>query len=57
MAEAEDLKSSQCGFDPHSGHHLVLNEDSSVLEECSRSIGLFQIYDWIVTNYLLKSFS
>ena len=20
MAEAEDLKSSQCGFDPHSGH-------------------------------------
>jgi hypothetical protein len=24
MAEAEDLKSSQCGFDPHSGHHFVL---------------------------------
>ena len=23
MAEAEDLKSSQCGFDPHSGHQLV----------------------------------
>ena len=23
MAEAEDLKSSQCGFDPHSGHHFV----------------------------------
>ena len=22
MAEAEDLKSSKCGFDPHSGHHL-----------------------------------
>ena len=22
MAEAEDLKSSQCGFDPHSGHRL-----------------------------------
>ena len=21
MAEAEDLKSSQCGFDPHSGHY------------------------------------
>ena len=20
MAEAEDLKSSKCGFDPHSGH-------------------------------------
>ena len=25
MAEAEDLKSSQCGFDPHSGHHSNLN--------------------------------
>ena len=24
MAEAEDLKSSKCGFDPHSGHHLLL---------------------------------
>ena len=23
MAEAEDLKSSQCGFDPHSGHQLA----------------------------------
>ncbi len=23
MAEAEDLKSSKCGFDPHSGHHLL----------------------------------
>ena len=23
MAEAEDLKSSQCGFDPHSGHQFV----------------------------------
>jgi hypothetical protein len=23
MAEAEDLKSSQCGFDPHSGHQVV----------------------------------
>ena len=21
MAEAEDLKSSKCGFDPHRGHH------------------------------------
>ena len=27
MAEAEDLKSSQCGFDPHSGHQLVRNQD------------------------------
>ena len=26
MAEAEDLKSSQCGFDPHSGHHLCVND-------------------------------
>ena len=25
MAEAEDLKSSQCGFDPHSGHQFVRN--------------------------------
>ena len=25
MAEAEDLKSSQCGFDPHSGHWFVCN--------------------------------
>ena len=24
MAEAEDLKSSQCGFDPHSGHQPEL---------------------------------
>ncbi len=24
MAEAEDLKSSQCGFDPHSGHAINL---------------------------------
>ena len=23
MAEAEDLKSSQCGFDPHSGHSCI----------------------------------
>ena len=23
MAEAEDLKSSQCGFDPHSGHQCA----------------------------------
>ena len=23
MAEAEDLKSSQCGFDPHSGHQFA----------------------------------
>ena len=23
MAEAEDLKSSKCGFDPHSGHQFV----------------------------------
>ena len=23
MAEAEDLKSSQCGFDPHSGHNFT----------------------------------
>jgi hypothetical protein len=23
MAEAEDLKSSQCGFDPHSGHYIM----------------------------------
>ena len=23
MAEAEDLKSSKCGFDPHSGHLLA----------------------------------
>jgi hypothetical protein len=21
MAEADDLKSSKCGFDPHRGHH------------------------------------
>ena len=25
MAEAEDLKSSQCGFDPHSGHQFTLS--------------------------------
>ena len=25
MAEAEDLKSSQCGFDPHSGHAILRN--------------------------------
>jgi hypothetical protein len=25
MAEAEDLKSSQCGFDPHSGHQLLIH--------------------------------
>ena len=24
MAEAEDLKSSKCGFDPHSGHQAVV---------------------------------
>ena len=24
MAEAEDLKSSKCGFDPHSGHFLYV---------------------------------
>ena len=23
MAETEDLKSSQCGFDPHSGHSAI----------------------------------
>ena len=28
MAEAEDLKSSQCGFDPHSGHHLCVKYDA-----------------------------
>ena len=26
MAEAEDLKSSQCGFDPHSGHQSVQSD-------------------------------
>ena len=25
MAEAEDLKSSKCGFDPHSGHAILRN--------------------------------
>ena len=28
MAEAEDLKSSQCGFDPHSGHLASASDDS-----------------------------
>ena len=31
MAEAEDLKSSQCGFDPHSGHHLFVKHRTYVL--------------------------
>ena len=32
MAEAEDLKSSQCGFDPHSGHQFVsVNFDGNLL--------------------------
>ena len=30
MAEAEDLKSSQCGFDPHSGHYLCVNYRTQV---------------------------
>ena len=24
MAEAEDLKSSKCGFDPHRGHSIAI---------------------------------
>ncbi len=28
MAEAEDLKSSQCGFDPHSGHQIECSQIS-----------------------------
>ncbi len=48
MAEAEDLKSSQCGFDPHSGHQLVLNVSSSTFEQSPHFIPLFQIYDWMV---------
>ena len=34
MAEAEDLKSSQCGFDPHSGHQHYANS--------KKPIGLWQ---------------
>ncbi len=29
MAEAEDLKSSQCGFDPHSGHRYRENSEKN----------------------------
>ena len=35
MAEAEDLKSSQCGFDPHSGHQFkrfIFSKPRLVLE-------------------------
>ena len=32
MAEAEDLKSSQCGFDPHSGHQLYALFQALVLK-------------------------
>ena len=31
MAEAEDLKSSQCGFDPHSGHQSELTFGLAIL--------------------------
>ena len=26
MAEADDLKSSKCGFDPHRGHHQLTDK-------------------------------
>ena len=40
MAEAEDLKSSQCGFDPHSGHQFTGAFKERELNSFSR--GIFQ---------------
>ena len=31
MAEAEDLKSSKCGFDPHPGHFLQILQILQIL--------------------------
>ena len=42
MAEAEDLKSSQCGFDPHSGHNFV--RKSSHLSVHNSSIWINNAY-------------
>jgi hypothetical protein len=38
MAEAEDLKSSQCGFDPHSGHQHKFHLYSSKALAPSNSV-------------------
>ena len=41
MAEAEDLKSSQCGFDPHSGHqHQFYLYSSKALAPSNSAIGV-----------------
>ena len=42
MAEAEDLKSSQCGFDPHSGHQFVRK---------SSHLGVHNSSTWINNAY------
>ena len=53
MAEAEDLKSSQCGFDPHSGHRYRENTEKYRLG-CSKTnpIGIEHL---LLSNYDLKS--
>ena len=48
MAEAEDLKSSQCGFDPHSGHQFTAAFKDRELN--SVSPGIFQALNLLCTS-------
>jgi hypothetical protein len=45
MAEAEDLKSSQCGFDPHSGHQFT--GAFKDYEPNSFRAGIFLALNWL----------
>jgi hypothetical protein len=58
MAEAEDLKSSQCGFDPHSGHQFVqkmaLLHSSATLDQITYAIGL-SVLRQPITEFMTKS--
>lgn len=42
MAEAEDLKSSKCGFDPHPGHITLGVHDSWGIRALLAKMGAFR---------------
>ena len=46
MAEAEDLKSSQCGFDPHRGHNNLISTEVNVNVLVPVSINLPHMSLW-----------
>ncbi len=55
MAEAEDLKSSQCGFDPHSGHHLFIRIFNKLyLKSCKSNFAVVSMCGIVKAQMITK---